>query len=103
MKTAAPPTPPSLRDVDPSRSPPLSLVAEHIPHGFSCRSCGDSAYNWVKKCARYVETGEGCCPDFRQWIAKAKAGGPTVEERHKAKLAKGTPFIGLPLGNGEWI
>lgn len=67
--------------------PDLALVAEHIPHGFECRSCGGSAYNWVAKCARYAATGEGCCADFRSWIAKAKADEPTVEERHKARLA----------------
>lgn len=86
-----------------SDHPPLSLVAEHIPHGHACRTCGSAAYSWAKNCARYVETGEGCCADFREWIRKAKASEPTVEERHKAKLADRAPFIGLPLGNGKWV
>ncbi|NEU14699.1 hypothetical protein G3T14_21710 [Methylobacterium sp. BTF04] len=84
-----------------SAKPTLSEIAAHIPHGFECRGCGGSAYNWVAKCARYVETGEGCCADFRDWINKAQAGEPTVEQKHEAR--KRAAFIGLPLGNGEWV
>ena len=79
-----------------SGKPTLSEVAEHIPHGFECRSCGGSAYNWVKKCARYAETGEGCCPDFREWVRKAEAGEPSVEERHKTRLIREGYVPALP-------
>lgn len=83
--------------------PPLADVAEHIPLGFECRGCGGSAYNWVAKCARYEATGEGCCPDFRAWVRKAQTGEPTIEQKRKTIQAASTPFIGLPLGNGEWV
>ena len=95
-------SPPSGASI-PRAWPPLADVAEHIPVGFECRSCGGSAYNWTKKCARYEATGEGCCPDFREWVRKAQAGEPTIEQKRKVQRAASTPFIGLPLGNGEWV
>lgn len=49
----------------------LCQIAAEIPLGFECRSCGASAYNWITKIDRYIQTGEGCCPDFRQWMEKA--------------------------------
>jgi hypothetical protein len=50
----------------------LRQIAVEIPLGFECRSCGGSAYNWITKIDRYIQTGEGCCPDFRGWVAKAE-------------------------------
>lgn len=81
--------------------PSLTAVAAHIPLGFECRGCGGSAYNWVQKCARYAETGEGCCADFRDWVRKAQSGEPNIEQKREER--KRAPFIGLPLGNGEWV
>ncbi|KQP52967.1 hypothetical protein [Methylobacterium sp. Leaf106] len=88
-------------DQKPTDHPSLSEIAAHIPLGFECRGCGGSAFNWVQKCARYAETGEGCCADFREWVRKAKAGEPNIEQKREER--KRMPFIGLPLGNGEWV
>ena len=49
----------------------LRQIANEVPLGFECRSCGASAYNWIAKIDRYIQTGEGCCPDFRHWVEKA--------------------------------
>jgi hypothetical protein len=51
----------------------LSEIAEQIPLGHECRSCGVSTYNTMKRCARYIEKGDICCPNFRHWIEQAKA------------------------------
>jgi hypothetical protein len=51
----------------------LMDVARQIPLGFECRSCGASAYNHVTRVARYLEMGEACCADFRDWVARAEA------------------------------
>ena len=50
---------------------PLRQIADQIPLGFSCRSCGRSAYNWISNIDRYIQTGETCCADFRDWAQKA--------------------------------
>lgn len=50
---------------------PLSQIGRQVPLGFECRSCGGSAYNWIMKIDRYIQTGEPCCADFRDWCEKA--------------------------------
>lgn len=70
-----------------SDRPTLRQIAEYVPYGWECRGCGGSAYNWLCKAARYVETGEGCCAEFREWVRKAQAGEPTVEDRRAERLA----------------
>ena len=62
-------------------TPSLRAVAEQVPWGFECRSCGASAYNWLCKADRYYTTGEPCCPEFREWMRRAQAGEPTASER----------------------
>jgi hypothetical protein len=52
---------------------PIRQIAEQVPLGFECRSCGASAYNWLMKMHRYTESGDTCCPDFRSWCEKADA------------------------------
>lgn len=54
-------------------TPTWDAVAEQVPLGFECRSCGGSAYNWIKKMARFGKTGEPCCANFRSWVEKASA------------------------------
>lgn len=49
----------------------LKDIAEQVPLGFVCRSCGGSTYNWLMKIWRFQNTGEPCCPDFRDWMQKA--------------------------------
>lgn len=56
-----------------SFSTPLVQIGRQVPLGFECRSCGASAYNWIMKIDRYIETGESCCADWRDWCEKADA------------------------------
>ena len=60
---------------------PLDKIADEVPLGFECRSCGAAAYNWLKKCAYYVERGDICCANFRDWVQKAEA-RQALEARH---------------------
>lgn len=50
---------------------PLRQIADQVPLGFECRSCGRSAYNWISHIDRYMQTGEVCCADFLDWCRKA--------------------------------
>lgn len=70
-------------------------VAAEIPEGFECRSCGGAAYNWLMRCHRYQTTGEGCCADFRAWIARArmKAALQTVELWANNPIQKEAPHV----------
>lgn len=71
--------------------PSLSEIAAQVPLGFECRSCGGSSYNWLMKCARYVEHGTLCCADLREFARRAAAGEPDIEARRRLRSQPPSP------------
>lgn len=59
---------------------PLRQIANEVPLGFECRSCGSAVYNFISRIDRYMQTGEPCCADFRSWCEKAEAARAAASE-----------------------
>lgn len=70
---------------------PLRQIANQVPLGFECRSCGASAYNWIAKIDRYAQTGEPCCADFSSWCQKADAAKEAERAEKTAHLSATLP------------
>jgi hypothetical protein len=51
----------------------LRVIADQVPLGYECRSCGRSAFNWISRINRLLTTGEPCCADMRSWCEVAAA------------------------------
>ena len=54
--------------------PTLRQIAEHVPYGWECRGCGGSAYNWLCKAARYVETGVAAVTEANPTLSLSQMG-----------------------------
>ena len=54
----------------------LRKIARQVPLGFECKSCGRSAFNWLSRISRFLENGETCCADMKDWCKRAENGEP---------------------------